>query len=193
MGTSPREVLADYVRHVNQLLNRTVTHSRLQLIHAPGDPTRAVIARIQDGVLLPLELGPDAWLDVQQELQVDVAAETVLLLSYRYVYGRGPNSKDEQAWIFRYEYERKVQPGYPYSPAHLHINVEGLSAQVGSKTFKKLHFPTGRVSLEQVLTHLIIEFGVEVLGEAQHPEARGRALALLRESLARGAERLPEG
>ncbi len=107
-----------------------------------------------------------------QFVQVDVAAEEVQIDSYSYAFGRGPDPTSEQAWIFRYEYEDQVQPDYPYSPAHIHINAPELADRISAKPVKKLHFPTGRISFEQVLVHLIQECGIPVLGRNDEDRRR---------------------
>lgn len=124
----------------------------------------------------PLQLGERIWLLVEQVVEADAAAGTVEVLSYRYVYTLGSDPWAEDAWIFRYEYDRSPGPGYPYSAAHVHLNLHEGGRQVGSKVFKKLHLPTGRVGLEQILIHLILEFDVPTIGDA------AAALELLRAS-----------
>jgi hypothetical protein len=74
---------------------------------------------------------------------------------YRYTYSLSPNSDDEQAWIFRYDYCREPELNVPH--AHLHVN-----ASDGGQQLKHIHFPTGRLSFEQVICHLVSECGVRV-------------------------------
>ena len=60
-------------------------------------------------------------------------------------------------WIFRYEYRRTPEPLRPHS--HLHINAAFLDNP--SIQFDRLHFPAGRLSIEQMLAHLILEWEIE--------------------------------
>lgn len=63
-------------------------------------------------------------------------------------------------WVFRYDYAR--DPGNVYPAAHLHVR--GTSPEPyrsdGSTALERLHFPTGRVSLEAVVRLLVESFGV---------------------------------
>lgn len=117
-------------------------------------------------------------------MRVESSLDCVTVTSYRYVYGLGPDPNSERGWIFRYEYPRFSPPGYPHSPSHAHVNLGAVGGQVAGKTFKKFRFPTGFVTLEQILLHLILEWDLPVLGGSQSPDAREEALVILRESLA---------
>lgn len=62
---------------------------------------------------------------------------------------------DEHEWLFRYEYSLNPDENTPH--AHVHIN-----AKKGERELKRTHFPTGsRLSIEQVIAHLIMEYGIE--------------------------------
>ncbi len=98
-----------------------------------------------------------------------------------YSYGLGQNLEDD--WLIRYDYvpERaESDPEYQYPVGHVHFggNSETYEAfeMDDKKPLHKLHFPTGRISLEDFLEHLIIELGV--------PARQGKenALELLAES-----------
>jgi len=170
------------VRQLNHLLNRTVTYSRLQAFHRSSNEHSFQIARIQNRVPVPLELARGHAPYVGQEVWFVEDQSDPTILSYRYVYGPDPTS--EGGWICRYEYSTTNPRGYQYDRAHLHVNVSELGGRVAGKVFKKLHFPTGFVRLEQVLLHLIVEWDVPVLEDALRPDARDEALAVLRERLA---------
>lgn len=83
---------------------------------------------------------------------------------------------DGDDWIFRYEYERAMAEsgGYQYPIAHLHVNAQPQHYR-GAKPFPDLHLPTGRLSLEAIIRHLIVEHDVPTV------EDRDRALAFLRD------------
>ncbi|MDN5696564.1 MAG: hypothetical protein L0G70_01165 [Rubrobacter sp.] len=57
-----------------------------------------------------------------------------------------------------------MEDDYEYPTAHLHFN--GYSEDYESfylenkKALHKLHFPSGRISLEDFIEHLIVEFGL---------------------------------
>ena len=68
--------------------------------------------------------------------------------------------EDGEHWIFRYDYLR--QPTEPHPAAHLQIAgtlIEGTVVPV-RETLARVHFPTGRVSLEAVIRLLVEQFGV---------------------------------
>lgn len=50
--------------------------------------------------------------------------------------------------------------------AHLHINVDP-PLYVGDKPFRDLHFPTHRLSLEEIIRHLIVEHDVPTIADRQ--------------------------
>ncbi|MBI2856971.1 MAG: hypothetical protein HYX95_01505 [Chloroflexi bacterium] len=70
----------------------------------------------------------------------------------------------ENDWIFRYEYQRTSAATKPH--AHFHVNA--VHVRYTDVDYRHLHFPTGRLSIEQVLAHIIMEHGVQ----AQADDAR---------------------
>lgn len=71
-----------------------------------------------------------------------------------YRYSLSPNPDDENEWVFRYEYCLNPVENVPH--AHLHLN-----ADKDGEPLRHIHFPTGRISIEQIIAHLIIEHKVE--------------------------------
>jgi len=71
----------------------------------------------------------------------------------RYIYSLSADPDNEEEWIFRYEYCLKPERGVP--SAHLHFN-----GTHNDKPMRQIHFPTGRISIEQIIAHLIIEHGI---------------------------------
>lgn len=84
---------------------------------------------------------------------VNVESGTVVVQDCIYRYSLSDNPDDEDQWVFRYEYSLAFPPHVPRS--HLHINAARNSQQL-----RHIHFPTGRVSLEQVICLLITEYDV---------------------------------
>ena len=81
-------------------------------------------------------------------------------LTYSYNLHR---AHDRKAWLCRWEFFRQPpKPEYPYSLGHVHVNATLVDSgePVGDK-----HLPTDRVPLEQVILHVIEEWGVEPLSE----------------------------
>ena len=69
-------------------------------------------------------------------------------------------------------------PGQPH--AHLHVNAVHKH---NTTPLERLHLPSGRVSLEQFLAHLLLEQGVEPIPDITVAEAM--------ESLGEGHRRFP--
>ena len=75
--------------------------------------------------------------------------------------------QDGERWIFRYDYLRHATE--PHPAAHLQIRgalIEGTVAPV-RETLDRVHFPTGRVSLEAVIRLLVEQFGVRTNEESE--------------------------
>jgi hypothetical protein len=65
--------------------------------------------------------------------------------------------RDASEWLFRYDYRR--HPADAYAAGHLQIASKTEIPGV-TKPLHRLHFPTGRVSIESVIRLLIEDFGV---------------------------------
>lgn len=120
-----------------------------------------------------MKLGSDLWIRVSQMIRHNhERPEKVTTASYSYSYGLGsePEPDPDQSWLLRYDYvpEQAAKPGYEYPVAHVHFNGTSESysnlAVSKDKPFHKLHCPTGRITLEDFIEHLIIEFDVPTHG-----------------------------
>jgi hypothetical protein len=129
----------------------------------------SLITRFQGKRFLPLELKPRGFLFIRQE--VTLFRDNVRTESAIYRFQLSEND-DENDWVFRYEYDRVEGLTKPH--AHFHINA---TDNVEGRDVSKLHFPTGRLSIEQIIAHLILEHGVEPLARTKED-----ALARLSES-----------
>lgn len=141
-----RKILQAFVDYLNEVLNQTVTASRLSVIRT--NSPYFVVTRLQDKIIRPLELAPKGWLHFL--LMAMVRPDNRIIVEeavWRYSLSPIP---DEEQWIFRYDYRLNPQDNYPC--AHLHINAGHL---------KEYHFPTARVSIEQIVAHLITEHGIK--------------------------------
>jgi len=142
-----RKALQLFVDYLNEVLNQTVTHSRLTIIKSERRPY-FVVARFQEQKILPLQLTPHGWLHFR--LLAFVRPDNKIIVEET-VWRYSPSSDpDKEEWIFRYDYRLNPQDDYPC--AHIHVNASGLD---------KFHFPTSRVSIEQIVAHLITEHGVK--------------------------------
>lgn len=140
-------ILQEYVNYLNGIFNQTITDSRLVVLKG----TRLIICCYKDG-FLPLKLTPQGFLHFRQLARVQ--SNIVIIDDFRYIYSTSSDPDDEEQWVFRYEYSLHPEQNVPH--AHVHVN-----ASKGNHSLRKIHFPTGRVSIEQIIAHLILEHGVE--------------------------------
>ncbi len=75
--------------------------------------------------------------------------------------------EDGDHWIVRYDYLR--YPDEPHPGAHVQIRGSLTETDVRPihGTLDRIHFPTGRVSLEAVIRMLVEQFGVRTNEEAR--------------------------
>lgn len=64
----------------------------------------------------------------------------------------------EDSYVFRYEYNRT--PDADDQRPHSHVHVNGGHPKYPDLDYKRLHIPVGRVSIEQIIAHLILEYGI---------------------------------
>ena len=64
------------------------------------------------------------------------------------------DEKEKELFAFQWHPDSKIK--FP----HLHL---GSSAKIAEKTLKKLHLPTGRIALEQVLRLAVEDLGIKPL------------------------------
>jgi len=135
---------------LNGVFNQTITDSRLVVVKTQR--STSLVTCFQDNRFLPLKLKPRGWLHFQQAASVQ--SGKVIVDDCRYCYSLSSDPDDEQKWLFRYEYLLNPDENVPH--AHLHVN-----AKRGNQHLKHIHFPTGRVSIEQIIAHLICEYGIQ--------------------------------
>lgn len=158
--TAPEHAVArGFVDHLNWVLNRTVSKSRLSaVLDRTAAHPRFDVLRYVGGSTEPLELNKSS-LRLTAQQKIDVVAERCQTVTYQY---RLQRSEDPKSWLVRWEFFReRPRPDYDYPPAHVHVN----GALVDGRDIHGLHFPTRRVPLELVFWHLIVEWGVEPLHE----------------------------
>jgi hypothetical protein len=106
--------------------------------------------------------------------------EKITTARYSYSYALGSSGRTD--WLLRYDYRPDVparNPGFRHPVAHVHFN--GTSdayaefVDVEEKPLKDLHCPTDRITVEDFIEHLIIEF------DTPTHHGKNAALALLDE------------
>lgn len=148
---SDRNTIQGYVDHLNRFCNLVISDCHLCVLEGI-QPNRYIIACYQHKEFLPLTLKPKGCLDLYQE--VSVSGNKITVENYVYRYSPSYTKGKEPQWVLRYEYSKSPTEHAPH--AHLHI-----VANRGGEDLSRIHFPTGdRVSIEQVIVHLIFEYGV---------------------------------
>jgi hypothetical protein len=148
---------------IGEVVNRTISRAPITFVEVEGsDPTWYIAHVGGDRLPAPLPLVNGQYLYVYNLLGLRRRERYLATLEYRYVYQA---TADPDSWIIRYEYEREPGAGYSYAKAHVHINGTPGTYQ-GAKAFPALHLPTGpRVTIEQLVRHLITEHGVNPISE----------------------------
>jgi len=158
----------DFKDTLNRTLNKTVSQARLQVVLPARHARTAVITHVLQGRYrefssIPLVNGHylTALMEVRLTPQGVTTDKTAI------AYRRSPELYGED-WIFRYEYERKqaAESDYAYPISHLHVNASP-QYYAGKKPFPDLHLPTRRLSLEEIIRHLILEHDVPTLGSVE--------------------------
>jgi hypothetical protein len=92
-------------------------------------------------------------------------------MKYVYAYALGPDPKTD--WLLRYDDYAPYRPT-KYPTAHVHFN--GVSdayskfSNPGGKALRDVHCPTDRITIEDFIEHLILEYDA--------PTRDGKAAAL---------------
>lgn len=157
---SPARIIQDYLDYLNDLVNHTVSQGRLSALEVSGGQRR-LIGRYVRRRIRPLELKPRGFFHFEQLVE-PTAEGRVSVLYAKYKYSFSDNPDDRRADVFRYEYDKfQTEPLRPKS--HLHVNAR--HERFATMELARVHFPTGRVSLEQVMAALVLEFNVQTLTE----------------------------
>ncbi|MCY4624173.1 MAG: hypothetical protein OXC99_04110 [Chloroflexi bacterium] len=147
------------------MLNTTVTESRLAVSDRDGQGGWIVERRQQGFSSLPLELRPlGTFLFFQQRIRVD--NDEIILHTCNYRFSTSSDLRHDDAWVLRYEFSLTPLPGQPH--AHLHVNAVHKHT---AAPMDRLHLPSGLVTIEQFLAHLLLEHGVEPVGSGGAAEA----------------------
>jgi len=106
----------------------------------------------------PVQLSNGMYLNLEFTLRAsDTAPPNLVTSRVSYTYQAGHDVDDPRP-LFAYQYDRNAP--MPYPRCHLHV----FAAPAGyahERPFSRLHLPTRRVTLEQIVWHLIQEHDVE--------------------------------
>ena len=155
-GSSPGEVFQTFRNHVNSLLHRTICEIGLK-------GNQGYISFRQADSAIAAKLRSGGWyLYLGQTLgAVKEAHRTWRLrtLSYSYRIQRGP--RQDEPYLFRFEYESREMVERLHPRRHLHVPVKLPVPNTRREiNLDKVHVPTGWVTIEELLRFLIRGLGV---------------------------------
>ena len=172
----------------NLLLNLTILApgGTIKLVRLSDERTKAVLGGLNPRD--PLKLSDGRYLRVSAKLYLDLSTQQHYLkveeTSYQYQL-----DQEGKQWIFRYDYLRNPPATHP--AAHLQIRGELTEEEAfGNLALSRVHFPTGRVSIEGVIRLLAEQFGVPC---NQTPEIWRKVLALSEQDFLRVAHQPQSG
>ena len=87
------------------------------------------------------------YLNVQVALQVIRSPLRLEMTDATFTYQAG-GSLDDPRPVFEYHYQRDSRSGYPRCHMHVHATPRHYTAE---KPFSRLHLPTRRLTLEQIV------------------------------------------
>lgn len=107
----------------------------------------------------PLDLHPRGFLFFRQLVRRELlnGEPRIIVEHCQYTFSFSDDPAEESAWVFRYEYNR---PG-TFDRHHSHFHINGIHPHNSTVDFRRIHFPTERLSIELILAHLIIEHNVQ--------------------------------
>lgn len=142
------------------LLSKTIAApgSRVRLTRMRG--SQRDVATLEGPALgVPIRLNNDRFLRLDYSLALEQYGEYPTVLKVRQSSLQYEASDNRDDWIFRYDYLRT--PGDQHPPAHFQIRgTLASSTPMHYDTLERMHFPTGRVTLESVIRCLIEQFDV---------------------------------
>jgi hypothetical protein len=168
--TSLGRAAQTFADHLNGLLARTITQSRLVRVTVPATG-RVLISFRHDGqpVAAPLKTREGTvFLAISQHCEsrptVDGAHRPVTA-EYRYALATAPDAEP----VLRWEYVRHRDPaGDGSEPQWCRHHIQGTTSidfGTGTRSLNEFHVPTGFVLIEEVIRFLIVDLGAKPLSE----------------------------
>lgn len=167
VAKTPRDAFHIFQDHLNQTLNKILTHARLRFVvrHAKQEQTFLSFFDSQ-GEPIAVSLPSSPWyLFLGQRLQAvpEDKNYTLRILTYQYRIQRTPSAHDEAEVRFEYV-SPATDPNFPYSRHHVQFHHDFHEVREGF-SLQKLHIPTGGITIAQVIRFLIADLGVPPLTE----------------------------
>lgn len=162
-GSTPKEVFANFVQHLNELLHNTVCDAPLISVINRELPQRAQMSFRQGDVPTAAKLRTGGWylylgqtLETVKERNKSWRLRT---LGYSYRIQRGPEQDDP--WVFRFEYISRELQALFHPRHHLHVPTKLILPHSNREIdLAKVHIPTGWVTVEELVRFLVQGLGV---------------------------------
>ena len=104
----------------------------------------------------PVRLSNGMYLNVEIALRVNRSSKRLETTAATFTYQAGTDN-DDPCTVFAYHFDQNSRSGYPRCHLHVHATPQHYPSE---KAFPRLHLPTRRITLEQIVWHLIHEHGV---------------------------------
>lgn len=160
--------------HLSSLLTKTITNQPLRPIKRDNAAFISFRGAEKFGEGASVDLGNGCSIRINQFITPHESnPDKVTTTWYSYSYALGPDH--DRDWLVRYDYVplKAMEDDYEYPSAHLHFNGHSDTYEdfdlEDKKALHKLHFPSKRISLEDFIEHLIVEF--RLLPESEKHEA----------------------
>ncbi len=105
----------------------------------------------------PVRLNNGMFLNIEIALQINRASQRLETTAATFTYQAGADN-DSPCPVFTYHYDQHSRARYPRCHMHVHAAPQHY---VGERSFSRLHLPTRRLTVEQIVWHLIQEHGVQ--------------------------------
>ena len=180
MSSSPaafEQRAEEFNDRLSSLFTRTITERALKPIIRSNVAYITFEGAERTGDRPSVELGNGCRIRASHTIRHSPDAPSeITTVEYVYAYALGPDP--ERDWLARYDYAPERPTKYP--AAHVHFNGTSDAYDVfpkpKDKPLRDVHFPTDRITVEDFIEHLIIEYDVPTHG------SRAEALELLAES-----------
>ena len=105
----------------------------------------------------PVRLSNGMYLNIEIALQVGRSSQRLETTAATFTYQAGADNDDPRP-VFAYHFDKNSRSGYPRCHMHVHATPHHYRP---ARPFSRLHLPTRRLTLEQIVWHLIQEHGVQ--------------------------------
>ena len=105
----------------------------------------------------PVRLNNGMFLNIEIALQINRTSQRLETTAATFTYQAGADNDDPRP-VFAYHYDQHSRSGYPRCHMHVHAAPRHYA---GERSFSRPHLPTRRLTVEQIVWHLIQEHGVQ--------------------------------